>query len=269
MAAIFAERLAPEATDDRPDDERRVPRGLARARARRRLHGLVRARDRARGRADHRHPGRAADGRLRRRPGADRRVRRPTARSDDVVGPRLREVAIPPDSKVASIIRGDRMIVPRGDETIEPGDRVIIIGSPEAPASGAGSWPAAGRAIDDVVIFGGGRTGAAVAGILIDEGSACASSRRTRSGPARSPRSSRRARLPRDRDRPRLPRAGADRPGAGAAVFAMPRRREEPLRGHAGEAPRRPVHDRGRPRPGLRGGLRARRDRRRRSTRGR
>ena len=44
----------------------------------------------------------------------------------------LREARIPRDSKVARIIRGDRMILPRGDQTIDVGDRIVIIGSPEA-----------------------------------------------------------------------------------------------------------------------------------------
>ncbi len=86
------------------------------------------------------------------------------------IGQRLRDAAIPPDSKVASIIRGDRMMVARGDETIEPGDRVIVIGSPEA----ARAWSAIfsqGRArASDVVIFGGSDTGTTIARILLDEG---------------------------------------------------------------------------------------------------
>ena len=62
------------------------------------------------------------------------------------------------------------MIVARGDETIEPGDRVIVIGSPEA----ARAWSAIfsqGRArASDVVIFGGSDTGTTIARILLDEG---------------------------------------------------------------------------------------------------
>ena len=86
------------------------------------------------------------------------------------VGQKLRDAVIPADSKVASIIRGDRMIVPRGDEAIEPGDRVIVIGSPEA----ARAWSAIlsqGRArADDVVIVGAGDTGVAIARVLLAEG---------------------------------------------------------------------------------------------------
>ncbi|HJS70096.1 MAG TPA: NAD-binding protein, partial [Gaiellaceae bacterium] len=51
---------------------------------------------------------------------------------DQVVGLPLKRATIPADSKVASIIRSDRMLVPRGDESILPGDRIVIIGSPDA-----------------------------------------------------------------------------------------------------------------------------------------
>jgi trk system potassium uptake protein len=86
-----------------------------------------------------------------------------------VVGRKLREAEIPADSKVASIIRGERVLVPRGEEAIQPGDRVIIIGSPGA----AREWSrlmAGGRpSIESVVVFGAGQTGVAVAESLIRE----------------------------------------------------------------------------------------------------
>src|SRR5918997_5124935 len=56
----------------------------------------------------------------------------PDASRNALIGRRLRDAAIPADSKVAGLIRGDRMIVPRGDEQILPGDRVVVIGSPES-----------------------------------------------------------------------------------------------------------------------------------------
>jgi trk system potassium uptake protein TrkA len=88
-----------------------------------------------------------------------------------LIGRRLREAAIPADSKVAGLIRGDRMIVPRGDEQILPGDRVVVIGSPES----ARAWcrVAAARRderVDDVVIFGAGRMGTTIARALVDRG---------------------------------------------------------------------------------------------------
>src|SRR5215217_1483155 len=44
------------------------------------------------------------------------------ANGNQVIGRPLRDAAIPSNSKVAALIRGDRTIVPRGDERILPGD---------------------------------------------------------------------------------------------------------------------------------------------------
>ena len=81
----------------------------------------------------------------------------------------LREARIPDDSKVASIIRGDSMTLPRGDAVIQVGDRVVVIGSPRA----AQEWsrllaPGEGK-VEDVVIFGGGRVGSAIARQLLGQ----------------------------------------------------------------------------------------------------
>jgi trk system potassium uptake protein len=89
---------------------------------------------------------------------------------NQVIGVPLRDARIPPDSKVASIIRGDKIVVPRGDETIQPTDRIVVIGSPEA----AQAWsriiaPAETRA-KDIVVYGAGRTGLAIARVLLEEG---------------------------------------------------------------------------------------------------
>jgi trk system potassium uptake protein len=87
-----------------------------------------------------------------------------------VIGQKLKDAEIPADSKVASIIRGESVLVPRGEESIQPGDRIIIIGSPKA----AREWSrllarGTGPTIDNVVIFGAGQTGTAVAQSLMRE----------------------------------------------------------------------------------------------------
>ena len=87
-----------------------------------------------------------------------------------VLGSPLREARLPPDSRVAAIIRGDKVVIPRGDEKIKPGDRIVVIGSPQA----AQTWgeliaPGTGT-VRDVVIFGAGRAGMAVARLLIEQG---------------------------------------------------------------------------------------------------
>jgi trk system potassium uptake protein TrkA len=88
-----------------------------------------------------------------------------------LIGHRLRDAAIPADSKVAGLIRGDRMIVPRGDEQILPGDRVVVIASPESARSWCRVAAARGdQRVDDVVIFGAGRMGTTIAGALVERG---------------------------------------------------------------------------------------------------
>ena len=89
---------------------------------------------------------------------------------DPLIGRPLREARIPADSKVASIIRGDRVLVPRGNEAIMPGDRVVVIGSPAAAKEWSRAMQRGAPDVDDVVIFGAGRTGVAVARVLIEQG---------------------------------------------------------------------------------------------------
>ena len=92
------------------------------------------------------------------------------ANHNELIGRPLREAGIPRDSKLAGIIRGERMIVPRGDEQIVPGDRVVVIASPES----ARAWcRVAGRTserVDDVVMFGAGRMGTTIARVLVERG---------------------------------------------------------------------------------------------------
>jgi trk/ktr system potassium uptake protein len=71
---------------------------------------------------------------------------------------------------VASIIRGDSIVVPRGDETIEQGDRIIVIGSPAAAQAWSKIIAPAGRRVEDVVIYGAGRAGLSTARILSAQG---------------------------------------------------------------------------------------------------
>jgi trk system potassium uptake protein TrkA len=82
----------------------------------------------------------------------------------------LRNARLPNDSKVASIIRGDETILPGGNDELRAGDRIVVIGSPHA----AQEWgrlvaPGTGK-VEDVVIFGAGRSGTAVARALLDQG---------------------------------------------------------------------------------------------------
>jgi trk system potassium uptake protein len=92
--------------------------------------------------------------------------------STDVVGKPLREAAtkLPRDSKVAAIIRGDSTRLPGGNDVIRPGDRIVVIGSPQAALAWSTLMAPDGGRVRDVVIFGGGRVGGAIARVLLEQG---------------------------------------------------------------------------------------------------
>jgi trk system potassium uptake protein TrkA len=92
-------------------------------------------------------------------------------RTHDVIGVPLRDARIPRDAKVAGIIRGDRVILPRGDVTIHPSDRVVVIGSPAAAREWSELLARGKKRLGDVVVFGAGRVGVAIAKMLISQGS--------------------------------------------------------------------------------------------------
>ena len=87
-----------------------------------------------------------------------------------VVGVPLREAALPHDSKVATIIREGRIALPHGGESIRPGDRIVVIGSPEAAREWSRLIRQGERAVQDVVIYGAGRAGIATARLLLEQG---------------------------------------------------------------------------------------------------
>ncbi len=92
------------------------------------------------------------------------------ASNDEVIGRPLREAAIPDDSKVVSIIRGDALTFPRGDEKILAGDRIIVIGTPGAARAWSRLISHEESRVDDIVIFGAGQMGTTIARVLLDRG---------------------------------------------------------------------------------------------------
>jgi trk system potassium uptake protein TrkA len=90
--------------------------------------------------------------------------------SQAILGVPLREARLPADSRVASVIRGETMILPRGDELLQPGDRIVVIGSPAAALAWSSLIAPGTRKVTDVVIFGAGRAGTAIAGLLLEQG---------------------------------------------------------------------------------------------------
>jgi trk system potassium uptake protein len=94
----------------------------------------------------------------------------PRTSNDALIGRPLRQAAVPADSKVAGIVRGDRMIVPRGDEPIMPGDRVVVIASPASAREWSALIAKGEPQVNDMVIFGGGRMGTTIASVLLEGG---------------------------------------------------------------------------------------------------
>jgi trk system potassium uptake protein TrkA len=92
------------------------------------------------------------------------------AADNSLIGRELRRADIPGDSRVAGLIRGDRMVVPHGGEKILPGDRVVVIGSPDAAHAWSRICARGDEHIDDVVIFGAGRMGSTIARVLLERG---------------------------------------------------------------------------------------------------
>jgi trk system potassium uptake protein TrkA len=90
------------------------------------------------------------------------------AAQSGVIGVPLREAALPTDSRVVAIIRGDRMVPARGEEGIESGDRVIVIASPAAAQAWSSVIAGDTKAVEDIVIFGCGRMGRTIARVLLD-----------------------------------------------------------------------------------------------------
>ena len=89
---------------------------------------------------------------------------------DRAVGVPLRDAVLPGESRVAGIIRAGHEILPKGEEMIKPGDRIVVIGSPAAAQEWSKLMARGERRVNDVVIFGAGRAGVAAAGLLLQQG---------------------------------------------------------------------------------------------------
>ena len=92
------------------------------------------------------------------------------ARAGLLIGLPLREARVPADSKLAGVIRGDRLIVPRGSERILAGDRIVVIASPAAARAWSRVIAGGDERAEDIVIFGAGRMGTTIARALVARG---------------------------------------------------------------------------------------------------
>jgi trk system potassium uptake protein TrkA len=87
-----------------------------------------------------------------------------------ITGKQLKAAALPRDSKVVSIIRGNEMRHPTGEERIEADDRIVVIGSPAAARQWSRTMSDREERVDDIVIFGAGQMGTTIARVLLDRG---------------------------------------------------------------------------------------------------
>jgi trk system potassium uptake protein len=92
------------------------------------------------------------------------------ASGDAIVGRSLRQAELPPDSKVAALIRHGRLVFPRGEVKILPADRVVVIASPESARTWSRLLAHEERTSDDIVIFGAGRMGTTIGRVLLGRG---------------------------------------------------------------------------------------------------
>lgn len=93
------------------------------------------------------------------------------ASNPSVLGRPLRQcAAVPRDSRLVGIIRGGSLTVPRGDAVLQAGDRLVVVGSPDAAKAWGDLLAPGERAVDDVVVFGGGQVGVAIARQLLEQG---------------------------------------------------------------------------------------------------
>jgi trk system potassium uptake protein TrkA len=67
-----------------------------------------------------------------------------------------------------AIIRGDRLILPRGSEAIQPDDRIVVIASPSSARAWSRTIAAGEEEVDDLVVFGAGRMGTTIARVLLE-----------------------------------------------------------------------------------------------------
>jgi trk system potassium uptake protein len=87
----------------------------------------------------------------------------------EILGRPLRTAPVPDDCRVVGVIRGDAVIFPRGEDALEIGDRLVVIGSPDAAVAWGRLLEPHGTRVDNVVLYGGGRVGSAIARHLLEQ----------------------------------------------------------------------------------------------------
>lgn len=86
------------------------------------------------------------------------------------VGKTLSDLEIPPQILVAMIFRNHRMIIPHGDDILQPNDDVYFVGSKNAITEFEKQFAVTAKKMERIMIIGAGRTGRFLAPILEKQG---------------------------------------------------------------------------------------------------
>lgn len=82
----------------------------------------------------------------------------------------LKDLSIPKDILVAMLFRNHRMIIPRGNDMLLPGDNVYFVGKQEANIEFESQFSNTYEKIEKILIIGAGRTGRFLAPMLEKQG---------------------------------------------------------------------------------------------------
>ena len=82
----------------------------------------------------------------------------------------LKNLTIPKDILVAMLFRKNKMIIPRGDDVLQPGDNVYFVGKQEAVLEFEPKFSNTYDKLEKVMIIGAGRTGRFLAPMLVKKG---------------------------------------------------------------------------------------------------
>lgn len=82
----------------------------------------------------------------------------------------LKNLKIPKDILIAMLFRKNKMIIPRGDDVLQPGDNVYFVGKQEAIIEFEKEFSNTYEKLEKVIIIGAGRTGRFLAPMLVSQG---------------------------------------------------------------------------------------------------
>ncbi|MGI6330468.1 MAG: Trk system potassium transporter TrkA [Zhaonellaceae bacterium] len=83
-----------------------------------------------------------------------------------IIGKQLKDAVLPPSVLIAAILRNDKIIIPRGNDIINKGDIVFLIGQTESMEKAEAIIGTVLPPVKKVMILGGGRVGLYLAKIL-------------------------------------------------------------------------------------------------------